>query len=71
MNGVANDKKFTPIHRTTRNSTLDPLMGSCLGAVPIPPDLGDLKLNFGEVRACGEDGGQTHMDDDGNVAMGD
>lgn len=70
VNGVASDKKFSSILRTTRNPTLDSLMGSCLGAEPVPPDLGDLKLMFGEVRTSGEDGGQANMDHDGHVAMG-
>lgn len=50
-NGVSSSMTVSTILRTTRNHTLDRVLsGTCLGADPIPKELGELRLKFGEVR---------------------
>lgn len=50
-NGVSSSMTVSTILRTTRNQTLDRVLGgTCLGADPIPKELGELRLKFGEVR---------------------
>lgn len=50
-NGVSSSMTMSTILRTTRNQTLDRVLGgTCLGADPIPKELGELRLKFGEVR---------------------
>lgn len=66
-NGVASNMSVSAILRTTRNPTLDHLMGGCLGGNPMPKELEKLRLKFGEVRTGGEkeDGERV-----GHVALG-
>lgn len=53
-NGVSSSMTVSTILRTTRNQTLDRVLGgTCLGADPIPMELGELRLKFGEVRTGG------------------
>lgn len=50
-NGVSSSMSVSTILRTTRNQTLDRVLGgTCLGADPIPKELRELRLKFGEVR---------------------
>lgn len=68
-NGVASNVSVSAILRTTRNPTLDHLMGGgCLGGNPMPKELEKLRLKFGEIKTGGEkeeDG--EHV---GHVALG-
>ncbi|KAF1845162.1 uncharacterized protein K460DRAFT_245116, partial [Cucurbitaria berberidis CBS 394.84] len=55
LNGVSHDNSFSSIIATTRNSFLDKLtLGYSLGAAPLPKDIGQTKLRFGELRGDGE-----------------
>lgn len=68
QNGVSSSMNFSTILRTTRNPTLDGLVGGgCLGGDPIPEGLGKLRLKFGELRTEGEEIGGSRA---GHVAMG-
>lgn len=67
-NGVSSSMSVSTILRTTRNPTLDRLVGGgCLGGDPIPKDLEKLRLKFGELRAGREEVGESRA---GRVAMG-
>lgn len=57
-NGVASTTDISVILRTTRNPTLDRLMGGCLGGDLMPEELENLRLKFGEINARGERGGE-------------
>lgn len=53
-NGVASSSSISAIIRTTRNQTLDTMIGgSCLGGDPIPEELKKLQLQFGALRKTG------------------
>lgn len=70
-NGVSNSVTVSALLRTTRNPTLDRLLaGTCLGADPLPTELGELRLKFGEVRTG--DGFPKHfgVDGVGHMALG-
>ncbi|KAL0634212.1 hypothetical protein Q9L58_006888 [Maublancomyces gigas] len=70
-NGVSSSVTVSAIIRTTRNPTLDRLFGgSCLGADPIPKELGEMRLKFGEVRAEGEMPKEVEVGVVGHVALG-
>lgn len=51
-NGYSASSSFSSIMFTTRNADLDRLAGGqCLGAQPIPRELGDVKLQYGLLRS--------------------
>lgn len=53
-NGVASSSSVSAIIRTTRNQTLDTMIGgSCLGGDPMPEELKKLELQFGALRKTG------------------
>lgn len=53
-NGVASSSSVSAIIRTTRNQTLDTMIGgSCLGGDPLPEELKKLELQFGALRKTG------------------
>lgn len=79
QNSVSSNTHVSTIVRTTRNPTLDALMGSCLGGERMSKELEELRLKLGEVngrlgaveRAVGDDGGApTYGDDLRHVALG-
>lgn len=68
QNNVSSRMNFSTILRTTRNPTLDGLVGrGCLGGDPMSKDLGRLRLKSGELRTEGEEIGESRA---GHVAMG-
>lgn len=65
-NGVSSSVRVSAILRTTRNPTLDRLLGgSCLGADPMPREVAQLRLKFGELRSGGGTVGEI-----GHLALG-
>lgn len=63
-NGVAYSVSVSTVLRTTRNPTLDHLVGEgCLGGGSVPAELGKLKLKFGEIG----EGGHVAMGIEGEV----
>jgi len=60
FNGYGTDMSFSSILVTTRNKDLDALAeGSCLGNTPLPKQLTEERLRFGELRD-GRDGDVKH-----------
>lgn len=52
VNGYSASSSFSSIMFTTRNADLDRLAGGqCLGAQPIPRELGDVKLQYGLLQS--------------------
>lgn len=70
-NGVCSSMTVSALLRTTRNPTLDRLLvGTCLGAVPPPMELGELRLKFGEVRTGDGFTKEVGVGGIGHVALG-